>query len=359
MVNLLNNLDRDRFEPHLAVGRAVGPYVDELAGDVRVHELGAERSRSALPALVRVVRGTRADSVLSTVGLNWATAIARGLFPDGTRVVLREGSSPSAYLEDRSRRAPRMATIHRALYPLVYGRADVIVCQSKFMKHDLEVSLGVRGPEIRVVPNPVDTSRVLGAMGQPCPVDDRPGPHVVSVGRLAPEKAVDVLLAAFFRLRQRLPAAQLWVLGDGPERQSLERMAVDLDLEGAVHFQGTVTNPFAFMARADVFVSASRYEGLSNAVLEALVCGTPVVATSCPSGITEIIEPGHNGWLAAPGDDADGLSATLLHAIGSGDDIDRIRIRTDAVARWDVGPVVRTYEALLEGSHQKCLSNEG
>ncbi|HEX8771930.1 MAG TPA: glycosyltransferase, partial [Acidimicrobiales bacterium] len=140
VLNLMNHLNRRRFEPTLAVGRADGQYFDELAPDVPVHELGAERSRTALPALVGVVRRTRPDSVLSTLGLNWATAIASPLFPRPTRVVLREGNSPSAYLHDLAKTAPRTALAHRSFYRFVYRRADTIVCQSDFMKRDLETS---------------------------------------------------------------------------------------------------------------------------------------------------------------------------------------------------------------------------
>ena len=346
VLNLVNNLDRDRFEPLLAVGRAVGQYVDQLAPDVPVHELGAERSRVALPALVRVVRRTAPDTILSTVGLNWVTAIARPLFPRHPRVILREGNSPSAYLEDLALTAPRTARVYRALYPWVYGRADLVVCQSRFMKHDLETSLAVRAADVRVVPNPVDVDQVLARATEPCALDDRPGPHVVAVGRLARQKGVDVLLAAFAQLRRKLPGVQLWLLGDGVDRSALESLAGELGVVEAVHFEGVVANPFAFVARSDVFASAARYEGVSNAILEALVCGTPVVATACPSGIDEVVEEGASGWLVPP-EDADGLAAALERALVAGPSLDRGAIRTRAVERWGVETVARAYEALL------------
>ena len=345
VLNLVNKLDRERFAPVLAVGRAVGPYLDELAGDVPVHELGAERSRAALPALVRAVRRIRPDTVLATVGLNWATAVARPLLPRRTRVVLREGSSPSAYLQDVARTSPRRASVYRTLYPWVYGRADVIICQSEFMRHDLQEGLRVCAAEVRVVPNPVDVTRVLASALEPCVIDDHAGPHLVAVGRLAREKGLDVLLDAFSHLRRQLPSAHLWVLGDGDERAALERRANDLVLPPSVHFQGAVANPFAYVGRADVFVSASRYEGVSNAVLEALVCGTPVVATNCPSGIAEVIDEGINGWLVPPEDPL--ALAAMLERAGSGGGVDRASIGIEARARWGGDSVVRDYEALL------------
>lgn len=346
ILNLVNHLDRTRFTPMLALGRAVGQYLDQVAADVHVHELGAERSRSALPALVRVVRRTAPDTVMSTVGLNWAAAVARPLFPRHTRVVLREGNSPSAYLADRALTAPFTAQVYRRLYPLIYRRADMIVCQSEFMKHDLQTSIGVRGADITVVPNPVDVDQVLRGAAEPCVLDERQGPHVVAVGRLARQKGVDVLLGAFAQLRRTVPGTQLWLLGDGEDREQLEQVSEELGLGDAVHFQGVVGNPFAFVARADVFVSAARYEGVSNAILEALVCGTPVLATACPSGIDEVIQEGETGWLVPPQDE-DALAVALGRALVTGLGLDRSQIRTRAAERWGVDSVARAYEALL------------
>jgi len=346
VLNLVNNLDRVRFEPVLAMGRAAGQYFDQLAADVPVHELGAERSRAALPALVRVVRRTAPDTILSTLGLNWVTAVARPLFRCHPRVILREGNSPSAFLEDLSLSAPFTARLYRALYPWVYRRADLVVCQSEFMKHDLEASLAVRPADVTVVPNPVDVDQVLARAVERCVLDGRPGPHLVAVGRLARQKGVDVLLAAFAQLRKEVPSAQLWILGDGEDRATLERLADDLEVAGAVHFEGVVANPFAFVARSDVFVSAARYEGVSNAILEALVCGTPVVATACPSGINEVVEEGVNGWLVPP-EDSTALAAALQRAILAGPALDRAGIGSCAAARWGVVSVARAYEALL------------
>lgn len=345
-LNLLNHLDRTRFEPMLAVGRAEGHYFEQLAPDVAVHELGAERSRTALPALGRVVRQTKPGTILSTVGLNWVTAVARPLFPRNTRVVLREGNSPSAYLQELELTSPRTAKVYRRLYPYVYRRADLVVCQSEFMKHDLQTALSVRDTDIRVVPNPVDVEHVLGRAAEPCDLDGRAGPHIVAVGRLARQKGVDVLLAALADVRRMVPTAQLWILGDGEDRAPLEKLTGELGLADAVHFLGIVSNPFPYVAKSQLFVSAARYEGVSNAILEALACGTPVVATACPSGITEIIDTDHNGWLVPP-EDPVALARAIEKALTAGPALDRESIRSTAASRWGIHTVVRAYEALL------------
>jgi glycosyltransferase involved in cell wall biosynthesis len=101
------------------------------------------------------------------------------------------------------------------------------------------------------------------------------------------------------------------------------------------------------MRQADLFVSASRYEGLSNVVLEALACGTPVVATACPSGIGEIIDAGKNGWLAPP-DSEVALADTMVAALRALPTIDRVAIASAARERFAARTIVATYERELE-----------
>ncbi|HET6963705.1 MAG TPA: glycosyltransferase, partial [Acidimicrobiales bacterium] len=346
IVNIARHLDRSRFEPILAVGTPEGHYLQDVPPDVIMVTLGSERSRRAGPKLVRTVRQIRPDVVLSTTGLNWATAVTRGLFPVGTRVVLREGNSPSAFLDDVAATRPAAARVYRHLYPWVYGRADAVICQSEFMRHDLLATFGLSSDLISVIPNPIDTEAVQERARDDAPVAGVPGTHLVAVGRLAHQKGIDVLLRSLALLAERSIRPHLWILGEGPERQALEQLAINLGVREQVHFEGVVSNPFAYVSRADLFVSASRYEGLSNAVIESLVCGTPVVATDCPSGIRETLEIGATGWLCPP-EDPKALSEAISVAITSGSSLSRQEISAGASVRWGAKTVIRAYERVL------------
>jgi glycosyltransferase involved in cell wall biosynthesis len=104
------------------------------------------------------------------------------------------------------------------------------------------------------------------------------------------------------------------ILGDGEERAKLAELALELDVAAEVDLVGFRPNPYAFMARADVFALASRVEGMPNTIIEALACGCPVVSTDCPSGPAEILQNGRYGRLVPVGDDAAlaaAISATL------------------------------------------------
>lgn len=345
MVQIINGVDRDRFNPVLALGAAEGPYLGDVCRDVPMHVLGTTRARHATPALIQAVRRVRPDVVLSTAGLNLAVLAARSAFPRGTRVVLREANSPKAFLEDATLVSPRRARMYRAIYRLLYRRADVVICQSDAMVADM-AQLGVpRGKLIRIY-NPVAVEQVNALAREPLIAPWDGDPRLVSVGRLSHQKGYDILLEAMVAVRARHPGVTLRIFGDGYERIALEQTVSRLGLHHAVTFCGFASNPYPDVSAADVFVSSSRYEGFSNAIVEALACGTPVVATDCPSANREVIEPA-NGWLATPTDDAAALASTINRALDERRGLSRDAIRRRCTERFSATLVVREYEKVL------------
>jgi glycosyltransferase involved in cell wall biosynthesis len=126
-------------------------------------------------------------------------------------------------------------------------------------------------------------------------------PLLLAVCRLEPQKGVDVAVHALARLREVEPAAELVVLGEGPERGRLEGLARELDVP--VHLLGRVPDVAAWLRRADVLVHPARWEGFGLALLEAMLAQLPVVATNV-SSIPEIVADGETGLLVAPDDPA-------------------------------------------------------
>jgi glycosyltransferase involved in cell wall biosynthesis len=346
IVHLVNNLDRERYAPMLALGRVDGPYLKELREDVLVHDLGAERARRAIGAVVKAVRTLRPDVVVSTLGLNFAVALAKPFFPRGTRVILREGSSPTAFLKEVEQGSRARAHIYRSMYRVLYSMADKVVCQSDYMLNDLATNMGLHRSKMERVYNPVDFEKIRARTeGAESPYTGQ-GPHLVTVGNMTYAKACDVLLEAFRLVREKLPRATLTFVGDGENRQSLEDLTARLGLIDGVRFVGFQSNPFVYVKHADLFVSSSRYEGFSNVILEALACGTPVVATDCPSGNREVIKEGVNGWLAKP-EDAGSLAETICRAIEERSRLSRREIQAHCESRFSMEYILGLYQALL------------
>ena len=150
-----------------------------------------------------------------------------------------------------------------------------------------------------------DLPQAWGENG-PSPVSDD-ARVVLAVCRLEPQKGVDVAIRALPRVRERHPRAELVVLGEGPERPALERLARDLDLP--VHLLGRVPDVAAWLRRADLLVHPVRWEGFGLALLEAMLASLPIVATNV-SSIPEIVVDGETGRLVPP-DDAAALAEAV------------------------------------------------
>lgn len=282
---LLRHLDRDRFEPHLALLNSHGSYITDLPPDVVVHELKTSRVRYALPGLVNVARKVRPRTVLSTLApMNLALTMVQPFMPNGTRLLIREAAMASWVLPNLTGH-PR---IWKALYKLFYPRADKIICLSDAMVEDLAVNFKLPRSKLVRIYNPVDIRNVRNlASALPGPYSG-PGPHLVAAGRFSPEKGFDLLLSAMSILHERVPEADLTILGAGPLAGELIAQAERLGLSQTVRFAGFQQNPWPYFKHATTLVLPSRYEGLPNVVLEALALETPVVAFDCPGALREL-----------------------------------------------------------------------
>jgi GalNAc-alpha-(1->4)-GalNAc-alpha-(1->3)-diNAcBac-PP-undecaprenol alpha-1,4-N-acetyl-D-galactosaminyltransferase len=199
----------------------------------------------------------------------------------------------------------------------------------------------VAAERVVVIPNPVSCPPT-GEPGVELPA----GRRLVSMGRLVPLKQFDLLIEVFASLAARHPQWSLVVLGEGPQRRRLERLAAELGVESRVCLPGAVSNPGVLLRDCGVFVLTSRYEGFPNALCEAMACGVPAVAFACPTGPSEIIRDGVDGLLVADGDRG-ALTAALNRLMH--DESERSRLAAKApevVERFAASRVLARWEAL-------------
>ncbi len=189
------------------------------------------------------------------------------------------------------------------MYPLIkmaYKKADLIICPSKGLLSDLTKFMKVEESKIQLVYNPTVTADIFEKAKQEI---DHPWfkskscPIIVAAGRLKPQKDFKTLIHGFARVKRNFTDAKLVILGEGSQRQELENLITKLGITEDVDLIGFQENPYAFIAKADVFVLSSIYEGLPNILIEALALKTKIVATNCPSGPAEILKFGKYGSL--------------------------------------------------------------
>jgi glycosyltransferase involved in cell wall biosynthesis len=346
MIALANGLAAEGHDVDLVLLCGSGEYAREVSDAVRVIDLGAPHPALGAVAFARYLRREQPRAVLSTlIGPNAIAVAAARLLPASRRprVVVREANTLSVALGFRSPADRLVAgTLARATYP----RADRIVAVSEGARQDLIRFLRIDPRRVIAISNPSPSAAMIARSKEPLEhtwfATPRSVPIAVAAGRLVPKKGFDVLLDAIARVR-RQREIRLSIMGEGPERAVLEKDIERRGLGDAVELAGFVDNPFARLARADVFVLSSIAEGMPNALIEAMACGCPVVATDCPSGPREILRDGRDGALVAPRDPA-ALAAAILRTLA--DPPDRAALRARA-REFDVASAVAGYARAL------------
>jgi len=243
--------------------------------------------------------------------------------------------------------APRRR-VSRWAYRRAYPRFDLVICQSAYMRDDLIRHFAFPRSKAVVIHNPVDTERIRRLASNGHPVSDRGRsasacsgrmPHLVAAGRLSREKGFDLLIEALALCDAIRP--RLTLLGEGPLRSALERLAIDKRVADRVCFAGFQNNPYPFFAQADAFVLSSRYEGFPNVVLEALACGTPVIATPAPGGLAEIASIA-GGVAVASAVEARALSTAIEQFLTG-----KTKTAQISLASFHVDRIVDQYQKLL------------
>lgn len=173
-------------------------------------------------------------------------------------------------------------------YQTLYSQCK-LVAVSDGVAEDLRHHVGIgKGTPVKVIYNPYDIADI---QRQSCAhIDAIPsGPFIVHAGRFSGQKRHDVLLDGYAKLRAQLGAATPSLVLLTHSHPDLVKMIEQRGLQQHVQIAGFQTNPYAWMARAQLLVLSSDHEGLPNVLLEALACGTPVVSTDCPSGPKQIL----------------------------------------------------------------------
>ena len=341
-VNIANCLVGRGFFVDLVLVQSEGPYRSEVAEGVNVVDFRARKVSSSIPRLVRYLRRKRPAALLSAMGhTNVAALVARAVSGVNCRVVVSEHSHlTSSYGGQPSRKGALVRRLRRVLYP----RADAVVAVSSGVADDLARLTGLDRRGVAVIHNPVTTPAIDKLRREPVDhawLNDRAMPVVMGMGRFTRQKDFSTLIRAFARLREAMQA-RLIILGEGELRPELESEVERLGLSEYVSMPGFVANPYAHVARADVFALSSRWEGFGNVLVEAMACGTPVVSTDCDSGPAEILEDGTWGRLVSVGN-AEGLANALRDTLEETDTPD-VELRAQA---FTVDAAVDAYLRLL------------
>jgi glycosyltransferase involved in cell wall biosynthesis len=310
--------------------------------------LAARKLRFAFPALRAALLDRRPKAVLSSEAApNLVTFLAARSLPRAARphILLREVASPSAARDGDPSLQGRLA--YRFI-GRVYRAASRVLVLTAGARDDLIENFGVPAQKIHVMrSNAVIDPATEARLSKVAFDHPRERGLLVWVGRLSPEK--DPLLA--IEALSLLPAstgAHLRFIGDGGMKGAILARAAEVGVADRVAIAGHVSDPFQSLLTAELAVCTSRFEGFGNAIVEALACGTPVVATDCPWGPREILEGGRFGKLVPVGD-APSLAAAIGQALST--PADRVALRERA-SRYTTNIAAREFIEVLDSLGQ-------
>lgn len=300
-----------------------GPYLDTLPKEVNVVDFNVDRAITTIPSLAIYLSRNDPDIFFSTIEyLNVVALISYQLSASEATTIIRTASVRSAH----DIHTPKQQIQYR-LAKRLYPRADQLIALSNYVKDDMQSHYQLRDRTIEVIYNPVNISEIQ-SLAQQKPDHEvfySDSEVIVNVGRFNEEKDILTTVRAFAQVVPERDV-ELLLLGKGPQKEKLTELATDLDIKERVHMPGFVDNPFRYVHSSDVFVLSSRWEGFGNVLVEAMACGTPVVATNCPGGPSEILDEGTYGNLVPVGDEkalASAIERTLDDPLDESTLIDR------------------------------------
>ena len=188
-----------------------------------------------------------------------------------------------------------------------YYLSDIIITNASKNINHIHKYFNVPKKNIIFIPNGVDLNKILNLKKQFKPNEIRINPmkfNLLYVGSLSKVKGVDILIKAFALVKENIDC-NLIIVGSGNYEQELKSFVRQLKIEKYVNFVGKKINPYPYFGLADIFILASRSEGMPNVLLEAMACELPIIATNTGLGVNDIVVDGHNGILARLKDEKD------------------------------------------------------
>ncbi len=347
LVNLAQGFAMMGVNMDFVVKNRGSSYLESLPPEVNLIELDSYHRNNLQKASIQYLIDKKLYAILSSKEENNLLAVrSKNGSGSSTRIVLRASTNISAQYRSKHRNPFKHWMTTRRMKE-AYSGADSVVAVSKGVAEDINRITGIPLREIHVINNPVSGPALYEMASVPVnhPWFTETGvPVILGIGRLGNAKDFGTLVRAFSKVRSELDC-RLLILGEGRQHSRLNQLAVDLGLEGDIELPGFKANPYCFLARSDLFVLSSRWEGSPNTLTEALALGVPVVSTDCDSGPREVLQEGRYGMLV-PVENPEVLAKAILRTLAEPPDPEKLK---EAVKNYTYLNSAEHYLRILKG----------
>lgn len=300
LIDLTNKLDLTKYKLSVKAVYNTGKYRNDLNDEIDYSYIVKKPTKWRMRIFYRCVKFLPAKLLYQlTVTEKYDVEIA---FHELLSTKILSGSSSNAsklaWIHTNIFAAPNNFQMFLGYKSFVkgYNKFDKIICVSNNLTRTFNRMTNLHQKTLTVY-NPINAREILSLSEAKCDITKVQNTFViVSVGRLEKVKGYDKLLSAFLKLKQTCNNAELWILGEGTQRENLETFIAENGLKDSVKLLGFQENPYNYLKQADLFISTSLVEGFSLAVAEAIVLGLPIISTAT-DGPKELLEDGKYGML--------------------------------------------------------------
>lgn len=342
-VNIANAFAANNITVEFLVGKKKGIYLDILNPSIQVIEVGGTSLLKYLSTIPRIFNTNNYTHIFTASHYtSTAAIISKKITGQPGKIYLTHHYS---FPESRQLKHMKGDAILKLIHFFITPYAHKIIAVSKgslewlrkFSHHKLQQGTFIYNPVFD------DAIYSLAAEHVNFPIEIIDKTVLLNVGRLAEQKDHLTLIKAFSILKQTHPNAVLFILGTGALQSMLEKYIKEHDLSSFVFLMGFEPNPYKWMAKCDVLILSSLFEGFGNVLVEAMALGKTVVSTNCPSGPAEILQNGALGYLCPVKDPVE-MSKAIAKAIQT--PIDK-EILIQATYQYRISEIVKKYLEIL------------
>ena len=333
LATLVQHLDKSKFDVTVCVVSGGGRYEDE------VKQCCNYKTLLNIPSspIERVIYKIKHHLIYKWLPM-WLVYMLFVPKGNDVEVAFVEGFATKLMAASTNEKARKVAWVHIDLHRFhwtkevfhshkeeedAYNCYDAIVVVSKTAEDAIQQEFNLTVP-VQTIYNPVDYASILGLSEQKKYIIPRSHAcRLVSVGRFSKQKAYMRLLSIVKRLRDEGYDIELWLLGDGTEKEAMQEFVSNNNLKDVVTFFGFLSNPYQYLVQGDLFVCSSISEGFSTAITEALILGLPVVSTEV-SGVREQL---NNGCGIVTENNEDSLFDGVKYLVTHRDELDKMSRR--------------------------------
>ena len=345
MIDISNEFSKNNYDVDLiCITIEDADLLPLVSPNVNLINLECKKMQFSVSRLRSYIKKFNPDAIISTqFHTNLALAISSTLANYKGKVIYRLCNMMTTYWRGNSRLRNFKGWLFIKLFmTMTLKRADCIVAQTIAMKEEVVNDYGANSKKIKIIPNFINQNKIdelaIETVDHQWLTDQYNRiPIILSAGRLDLQKDWDTLLKAFKKLQKKIKV-RLIIIGDGPDRKKLVQFIEENNLTSCVSLAGFQLNPFAWMAKSDLFVLSTFGEGFPNVLIQSLACNCPVVSTDVPSAPREILEYGKWGRLSLL-KDADSLCRNMHESLEDETNLDfkqRVKFydKDKVIAKW-------------------------